>query len=74
MRSSKRVLPEDILMENDVLKMIDVANTSRDRALISLLYDSGIRLGELLEMRTKDVDLKSESVHIVVNGKTEMEG
>ena len=72
MKSSNRVLPEDILTEKDVLKMIDVANTPRDRALISLLYDSGIRIGELLEMKTKDVDLNTEPVHIRVNGKTGM--
>lgn len=65
-----RLLPEDILTEDEILKMVDAANNVRDKAIISLLYDSGIRAGELLSMRKKDVNLNTEIAHITVNGKT----
>lgn len=65
-----KLLPEDILTEDEVLRMIDAANNIRDKAIIGLLYDSGIRAGELLSMRKKDVNLNTELAHITVNGKT----
>ncbi len=65
-----KLLPEDILTEDEVLKMIEAANNIRDKAIIGLLYDSGIRAGELLSMRKKDVNLNTELAHITVNGKT----
>ena len=72
LKESKRVMPEDILTEEDVLKILDAGKTERDKALISMLFDSGVRVGELLNMKIKDVDLDSNPAHIVVTGKTGM--
>ena len=63
-------LPEDIMNEDDILKMLKTTSNVRDQALIALLFDSGIRIGELLNMKLKDVNLKSEPAHIKVTGKT----
>lgn len=68
----KRLLPEDILGEAEVLKMIKAVSSPRDKAMIALLYDSGIRVGELLGMRIKSVDLSGDPAHVLVNGKTGM--
>ncbi len=68
----KRVLPEDILSEEDIIAMIKAAKHARDKAIISLLFDSGMRIGELLGMRVKDADLASQPAHVTVNGKTGM--
>lgn len=72
--SSKKgmMLPEDLLTEKDIAKLLDAARSPRDRAIIALLFDSGIRAGELLSMRKKDVDLDSDPAHITVSGKTGM--
>lgn len=69
---AKRMLPDDILNEDEVLRMLKAASDPRNAAIIALLFDSGIRAGELLEMRVKDVDLSSNPAHITVNGKTGM--
>lgn len=71
-KRSERVLPQDILTEEDVLKLIDTAINQRDKAMIALLFDSGIRMGELLSMKKKDIDLESNPSHILVKGKTGM--
>ncbi len=71
-KRSKRMLPEDILSEDDVLAMIDATRNVRDRMVIALMFDSGIRIGELVPLRKKDVDLEGEPAHIMVNGKTGM--
>ncbi|MDE1810668.1 MAG: tyrosine-type recombinase/integrase, partial [Candidatus Micrarchaeota archaeon] len=69
---NKRTLPEGILTEDDVLKMLTASGNVRDKAIVALLFDSGIRVGELLGVRVKDVDLDSEPAHVTVNGKTGM--
>jgi site-specific recombinase XerD/ribosomal protein S27AE len=65
-----RLLPETILSEEDVLAMLDTATNPRDQALIALLFDSGIRAGELLSMKRSSIDLNGEPAHIQVFGKT----
>ena len=65
-------MPEDILDEKKIIKMLRGANSVRDRAIIALLFDSGVRAGELLTMKKKDLDLSSEIAHITVSGKTGM--
>ena len=69
-KRSERVLPEDLLSEDDVLRMLKAARQARDKAVIALLYDSGIRMGELFSIRKKDVNLESTPAHITVKGKT----
>ena len=66
----KRILPQDILSEEDVMAMLNETTDPRDRAIIAVLFDSGIRVGEMLSMKLKNVDLHSEPVHIQVTGKT----
>ncbi|MDE1859712.1 MAG: tyrosine-type recombinase/integrase [Candidatus Micrarchaeota archaeon] len=67
---SNKMLPEDLLTEAEVKKMIGTARNQRDKAIIALLFDSGIRAGELLNMKVKDVDFNTEPAHIRVDGKT----
>jgi len=67
---NKKMLPEDILTEDEVKRMVKAARSLRDKAIIALLYDSGIRVGELITLRKKDVDIESTTAHITVKGKT----
>ncbi len=71
-RKGKRTLPEDLLTEDDIIAMMENTKYIRNKTIIAVLFDSGIRVGELLSMRIKDVDLKSNPAHITVNGKTGM--
>ena len=65
-----RKLPEEILTEDDVKRMINAARNSRDRAIISVLYESGCRVGEFLSMRIKNASFDRYGAVIVVHGKT----
>ena len=71
-RKRSERLSEQMLTEDDIKKLIDVCNTSRDRALIAVLYESGCRAGELLGMKLKDVSKDQYGFKIVVDGKTGM--
>jgi integrase len=69
-RKNRKMLPDDILKEDDIIKLIEAANNPRDKAIIALLFDAGIRAGELLSLRRKDADLEGTPAHITVTGKT----
>ena len=69
-KPKRKLLPESILSEEEVLKMLSATKNVRDKALIALLYDSGIRIGELVNLKKKDIDLASTPSHIIVDGKT----
>ena len=62
--------PEDMLTEEEVRRMIDACRNPRDRALISTLYESGCRIGELLPMRINQLKFDDYGARLLVNGKT----
>jgi len=65
-------LPEDLLTEDDVRKMVDVCSNARDRALIFTLYESGARVGEVASLKIMDVKFDEYGSVLVVTGKTGM--
>ena len=62
--------PEDMLTENEIKKLIDVCDNLRDRAIVSLLWDSAIRVGELCSLNVGNVTNDGEHLSITVSGKT----
>ncbi|MFH0836984.1 MAG: tyrosine-type recombinase/integrase [Candidatus Aenigmatarchaeota archaeon] len=63
-------LPEEMLSEDEIKRLIDVADTERDRAFASLLYESGCRIGEILGLCMKHVNFDQYGAIINVDGKT----
>lgn len=69
--NSKRKLPEDLPTREEIKALIDAALNPRDRALISLLADGGLRIGEALTLRLKDWHADRLGGFVIVNeGKT----
>lgn len=50
--------PHDILLPEDVKKLINVATLERDRCIVATLFESGMRLGELLSLTREMVEMK----------------
>lgn len=64
-------LPEEMLTEEEVRKLAQVASNVRDKAMVNVFYESGARIGELLSLRIKDVKVEDElGAVIIVTGKT----
>ena len=59
-----------LLTEEEVTRMIEAAKTSRDRALISVLYEAGARIGEIGAMTWGDLNFTSVNVACNTAGKT----
>jgi len=67
-KSTKKA--SDMLTEDDIQQLIAACLNSRDKALIALLYDSGMRVGELLGLHIKDLQIGKDISFINVDGKT----
>jgi integrase len=60
----------DILTIEEIGKLIEVADNFRDRAIVSLLFESGSRASEILCLKIKDVTFDNYGAVIIVSGKT----
>lgn len=66
-----RKLPEDILNEEDIEKLLNACTNLRDKALIAFLFESGARKGELLALKKNSVVFDSLGAVITIpSGKT----
>lgn len=70
-KDKSRKLPEDLLTREEIGKLIDACNNLRDKALISLLYESGGRRGELIGMKIKHLEPHEKGMYVhLPEGKT----
>ena len=65
-----KMLPEELLTEDDVKKLAERATTLRDKAFILVLYESGCRVGEILSLRVRNVQFDNYGAVLIVSGKT----
>jgi site-specific recombinase XerD len=70
LKNSRKKLPKDMLTPKEVMSLITAAYKDRDRAFISMLYESGCRISELLHLRMKDIQQHKHGYQITVEGKT----
>lgn len=60
MPKKDKKLPE-VLSREEVAKLIDSTDTQKSRLIISLLYSSGLRVSELVNLKTSDISLDQRS-------------
>ena len=66
---SKPILPS--LEKEQVLHLIKLAHPLRDRAIIALFVESGLRLSELASIKPADIDWGDHKVRIMGKGRKE---
>lgn len=71
---TKKALPR-VLSEDDINKLLDInvidAKSARNKAMLELMYSSGLRVSELLSLNINDVDLKDNTVKCFGKGNKE---
>lgn len=67
---SNHILPEELLTEDEVKRMVEAAGNIRDKALIFVLYESGCRIGEIANLKLKHIEFEKHGVRLIVSGKT----
>lgn len=69
-KNNQRKLPKDMLTSDEIKELANHTNNLRDRAFILSLYETGARIGELLDVKIKDVEFDRYGSLINLNGKT----
>jgi integrase/recombinase XerD len=69
MRANRTKLPDEILTQEEVQSIITAATTARDKALIASLYESGCRIGEILNLQIRQIQPHPHGFQITVTGK-----
>lgn len=72
-RPSKLIMTKkagDLLTEEEVRRMLVACKTSRDKALIGLLYEAGMRIGEIGSLRWNQVKFDEYGLSVNVDFKT----
>jgi integrase/recombinase XerD len=68
-RRPRRRFPPEVLANAEVLALLgacgDHLTGVRNRALLALLYRGGLRLGEAIQLRPKDLDLENGAVRVL---------
>tara|TARA_B100001059_G_C17827925_1_gene582675 strand:+ start:2118 stop:3029 length:912 start_codon:yes stop_codon:yes gene_type:complete len=71
---TEKKLPEN-LDADTITKLLDIKDTNpialRDKAILELLYSSGLRLAELVNLDITDIDLTDATVNVIGKGNKE---
>ena len=70
LKRNKKKLPSEILTKDEVRKLIETATNPRNKAIIAVLYEGGLRIGELASLKVKNVVFDEYGAVIKVRGKT----
>lgn len=64
-RGPKTALPKVIDFEDDFARLVASASTYRDQALLSAMYDGGLRIGQAIGLHHEDIDIARKRVRVV---------
>jgi site-specific recombinase XerD len=66
---AKKLLPT--ITEEQVQILLKTADSLRDRCIIALLYDSGLRLNEISNIMSRNIDWSNNILKVLVKGNRE---
>lgn len=69
-KNNHKIVSEQLLTEEDIAKLIAAAERPRDKAFVSMLYDLGGRIGEVLSLQRQNLSFDQYGAIAVVDGKT----
>jgi integrase/recombinase XerD len=59
----------EVVSREEIQRMEDAAKTERDKLIVRILADTGLRVGELLGLRTNDLVEQNRNYYLKVRGK-----
>jgi len=54
----------NVLGQNEVMSLLSVVENQKHRAIIYIIYSSGLRVGEVVRLRVNDIDRERKTLHI----------
>jgi integrase/recombinase XerD len=70
--NNHKKLPEELLTDEEIKKIVQKCDNARDKALIAVLSESGCRVGEIGTLKIKHISFEETGARITVAGKTGM--
>ncbi len=67
----KKINPDNLLTSAEVHTMLKVWHNDRDKALLAMAYESGMRRGELLSLRVEDVKITGNECNVRIPDNSE---
>jgi len=64
---------KDILSREEIERLEDTARTERDKLIIRVFGDTGLRVGELVRLRTEDLVTRQRKNFLHVRGKADLD-
>jgi len=59
-------IPSDLLTEDEVIALVRAGRTSRERALVALVYETGCRINEAARLRWKDLRVDDHGIGVYI--------
>lgn len=63
----RQVDPNDLLTDAEIQALLDAAQNPRDKALIAVLADTGLRIGAIASLRIRDLDFSGRTTLVSIN-------
>lgn len=71
---SRSVDPDELLTDEEITTLLEAAKNPRDKALLSLLADTGLRIGAVASLRVRDVDFEGPTAMLTINENGNVKG
>lgn len=69
-RPKNDIVRSELLTPEEVKQVLDSCTKTQDKAIVSVLYEGGFRIGEFLGMKISCLQFTNQGVLVSVNGKT----
>ena len=66
---ARKILPS--VTSEQMAILLSTCDTPRDKVIVSLLFDSGLRLSELCSIKANDIDWAANTICVIVKGNRE---
>ncbi len=70
----RSVDPDELLDDKEVNALLEAAGNARDKCLVALLADTGLRIGAVASLRIRDVDFTGETAMVSINQDANVKG
>ncbi|MEM2618832.1 MAG: tyrosine-type recombinase/integrase, partial [Candidatus Hadarchaeales archaeon] len=68
--AGQKELPKEILTQEEISRLLAACHSLKDRSLVHVCYEGGLRAGEVLGLKVGDVQFDQLGGVVVVRGKT----
>ena len=68
--SSEKKLPKNLITQSEAQKMVATSKSARDKSLVMLLFECGLRVGEVATLKKSSLQFIEKGVRLNVKGKT----